>query len=138
MQTHHFSLRHLFCARRIFLKSFHVITCLHNFNLIFNSVSQLKFSRKFIRIRYEMRIKYERSLSRRTKIYAECDQPFSNANNLKRHFERAHPGQICRPKGQNLPKISVPSKRKHDVNEPVEEWLELYERALNFSNALEF
>lgn len=61
------------------------------------------------------------SLSRRTQTCAECNQPFSNANNLKRHFERAHPGKICRPKGQNLLNFSVPAKRKHDVNEPVEE-----------------
>ena len=84
-----------------------------------------------------MRIKNERIFIEEDTKCVECDQPFSNANN-QRHFERAHPGQICRPKGQNLPKISVPLKRKHDANEPVEEWLELSERALNFSNALEF
>ena len=66
-------------------------------------------------------LKVSESLSRRTQICAECDQPFSNANNPERHFDRAHPGKICRPKGRNLLNFSVPSKRKHYVSEPVEE-----------------
>ena len=54
------------------------------------------------------------SLSRRAQACADCDQSFSNLNNLKVHFERCHPGKKCRPKGQTMLNFSNPLKRSYD------------------------
>ena len=54
------------------------------------------------------------SLSRRTGICAECEIESSSTYTLKIHFQRYHPGKVCRAKGQSFLSFSATTKRKRD------------------------
>ena len=54
------------------------------------------------------------SLSRRTVICAECEIEIPSTYNLKIHFQRYHPGKVCRAKGQSFLSFSATTKRKRD------------------------
>ena len=59
--------------------------------------------------------------SRRKQKCGECDEEYSNYQNLKIHFTRAHPGKLVRTKGQTglnfLSSAAPPAKRTHDEAE---------------------
>ena len=62
-------------------------------------------------------MKMYKPLSKRVVQCAECDEEFSTQYNLKIHFEKQHPGKLCRVKGQTFLNFSAPSKRGYDGNQ---------------------
>ena len=53
----------------------------------------------------------EKSLSRPAVTCNECDAKVSHQGNLKVHYERQHPGKLCRAKGQSVLNFSIAPKR---------------------------